>query len=334
MRATDPSEDPGPSGLDGSVLALRALGLGDALTGIPAMRGLRRGFPGRRLVLAAPPAVGGWLQRLGVVERVLPTAGLEPLRWPAGLPVRDLITVNLHGSGPLSHRLLGDLGPSEMIAFRNDEADHRTGPAWAPGEHEVDRWCRLVTEAGGCCDRDDLRLSPTRGRGRGGYVVIHPGAASGSRRWPAARWAELTRHLADAGREVVVTGGPAERGLGTVVTRAAPGTRDLSGALTLDGLTEVVAGAGLLVSGDTGVAHLATAFATPSVLLFGPTPPRHWGPAIDPHLHTVLWHGGLDGADREGDPHADVLDPALARITVDEVLAAVTTLLSGVLKAT
>ena len=50
------------------VLALRALGLGDALTGVPALRGLRRAFPGHRLVLAAPAGVGGWLRDLGRVR--------------------------------------------------------------------------------------------------------------------------------------------------------------------------------------------------------------------------------------------------------------------------
>ena len=55
------------------------------------------------------------------------------------------------------------------------------------------------------------------------------------------------------------------------------------------------------------------------MLLFGPTSPSQWGPIIDPELHTVLWHGR---ASPPGDPHGDAVDPALAAITVDEVLAA------------
>jgi hypothetical protein len=56
------------------------------------------------------------------------------------------------------------------------------------------------------------------------------------------------------------------------------------------------------------------------VLLFGPTSPRYWGPAIDSSLHTVLWHGNED---EPGDPHSSVIDPALATITGPEVLEAV-----------
>jgi ADP-heptose:LPS heptosyltransferase len=101
---------------------------------------------------------------------------------------------------------------------------------------------------------------------------------------------------------------------------------DAAGSLDLGALADVVGTASLLVSGDTGVAHLATAFGTPSVTLFGPTPPSTWGPAIDLDRHTVLWHGHPD---RPGDPHGDRLDPALATVTVDEVLDACERLLDG-----
>jgi ADP-heptose:LPS heptosyltransferase len=73
------------------------------------------------------------------------------------------------------------------------------------------------------------------------------------------------------------------------------------------------------VSGDTGVAHVATAYGTPSVLLFGPTPPDHWGPRIDSHLHRVL-HRPEPG-DPPGDPHGHTTDIRLRRIAVEDVLA-------------
>jgi ADP-heptose:LPS heptosyltransferase len=77
-----------------------------------------------------------------------------------------------------------------------------------------------------------------------------------------------------------------------------------------------------VVVGDTGIAHLATALATPSVVLFGPVPPSQWGPPASPR-HRVLWHPG-DG--RPGDPHAVRPEPRLLRITTNEVLHALATL--------
>lgn len=303
---------------EGDVLVLRALGLGDALTGVAPLRGVRRAWPDRRLVLAAPGGVGDWLAGLGVVDAVLPTDGLEPAwlsttpTWPGGH-----LAVNLHGRGPQSHRLLQATRPARLVAFGCPEAGHQ-GPRWEPEEHEVDRWCRLVRSAGGDCGPEDLRL-PGPGE-HGPAVVLHPGAASAARRWPADCWTDLACRLVRSGHPVVLTGSAAEERLCDSVVQQVPVARSLAGRLDLAGLADLVGAARLLVCGDTGVAHLATALGTPSVLLFGPTPPRWWGPAIDPERHTVLWHG-----EGPGDPHANRVDPALAAITPGEAWAAVTT---------
>ena len=90
----------------------------------------------------------------------------------------------------------------------------------------------------------------------------------------------------------------------------------LAGRTGLLALAAQVAAARLVVCGDTGTAHLASAFGTPSVVLFGPTPPSWWGPPPD-GPHRALWQGtGV------GDPWADRVDPALDAVTVDEVMAA------------
>jgi ADP-heptose:LPS heptosyltransferase len=184
------------------------------------------------------------------------------------------------------------------------------------------RWCRLVRSVGAECGLADLRVPelPAARPDSGGPVVLHPGAASRSRRWPPERFAAVARRLAARGEQIVVTGGPGERGLAAEVVRLAglPATVSTAGALDLPALAALVAGASLVVCGDTGVAHLATAVGTPSVLLFGPVKPSQWGPAIDVDRHPVLWHG-----DGTGDPHGDEPDPALLRIDVDEVLSAV-----------
>jgi ADP-heptose:LPS heptosyltransferase len=294
---------------------LRALGLGDAVSGVAALRGVRRAWPSGRLVLAAPEATGGWLRRLGLVDEVLPTSGLAPLHWPN--PDGPAIAVNLHGRGPRSHQTLQATSPGRLVAFRCLEAGYDDGPAWRQDEHEVERWCRLVRTAGGACGPEDLRLARRGVRRR--YVVVHPGAAAASRRWPAQRWTSVVDALVRRGLDVVVTGTTGERELCARV--ASGGARDASGALDLDDLADLVAGAMLVLCADTGVGHLATACATPSVLLFGPTPPAWWGPAIDPDQHVVLWHGS--SAMPVGDPHASALDPVLDRIGIGEVLDAV-----------
>jgi len=297
----------------GTVLALRALGLGDALTGIPALRGLRRAYPGARLVLAAPAAVGGWLRDLGVVDEVVPAAGPD-LHWER--PPPD-VAVNLHGRGPQSHQALLRLDPGRLVAFACPDAGHVDGPPWPAAAHEVDRWCSLVVDAGGDCGRDDLYLPAPPRRD---HVLLHPGASSGSRRWPVERWRALAGHLLRRGRKVVVTGSASEKALCAAVADD-PAVRDTAGTLDLPALADLVGSASLVVCGDTGVAHLATATGTPSVLLFGPVDPRHWGPVVDLDRHLVLWHP-REG-DPPGDPHAATVDPRLDRLQVDDVARAV-----------
>ncbi|TDD23747.1 glycosyltransferase family 9 protein [Kribbella turkmenica] len=293
------------------VLALRALGLGDALTAVPALRGLRRLAPDRPLLLAGPAGLGGWLAELGIVDDVVPVAGLSAQ--PPGRALGSHVAVNLHGRGPDSHRLLQESRPTDLLAFDCPAASHHSRTRWRSDEHEVDRWCRLVNAAGGHCTADDLRVS-VPGVVRDDVVVLHPGAAAGARRWPIDRWTAVARELRSDGADLVLTG--TERELCRAIARQVP-ANDASGDLPIGEFAGLVARAGLVLSTDTGIAHLATATGTRSVTLFGPTPPAFWGPAIDSDLHTVVHHGT-----GPGDPHAARTDEALLRISVQEVLTA------------
>jgi ADP-heptose:LPS heptosyltransferase len=307
-----------------TLLVLRALGLGDALTAVPALTGLRRARPQARLVLAGPPDIGAWFRDLGLVDGVLSANGRprlpDVLEWPLTWRRPDL-AVNLHGCGPQSHRLLSGLHPRRLVAFACPEAQFLGGPPWREEEHEVDRWCRLVQSIGGTCGRGDLFL-PAELRSApsfpGPTALVHPGAGSPARRWPVAGWAAVVTGLAARGWRVVVTGLGTEAPLCAEV--AAAGAVDLCGRQRISDLAGTVAGSGLVVTGDTGVAHLATALRRPSVLLFGPTSPDRWGPSADPALHRVLWHPEVASA---ADPHGSAVDPRLAAITSEEVLAAV-----------
>jgi glycosyl transferase family 9 (putative heptosyltransferase) len=309
------------------VLALRALGLGDALTGVPALRGLRRWAAPRPLVLAGPAAIGRWFQDLEIIDAWVDRPHLDS--GPAGLPPGRHDAVDLHGNGPRSRDVLKAGQPARLLGFGYPG---EPGPTWRADEHEVVRWCRLVAEWRAEGEPSDLvlpgaRTGVTRDEGRrGGPVVVHPGAASGSRRWPAERWGEVAAALMQDGSAVVVTAGPDEHELARSVAHRAEsqsrsGTATVAQGLSLPGLAELVAAASVVLSGDTGVAHLATALRTPSVVLFGPVSPAAWGPAIDLDRHIVLWHG-----DGSGDPHGRDVDPALDRIDVAEVLAAVSRL--------
>jgi ADP-heptose:LPS heptosyltransferase len=292
------------------ILALRALGLGDLATAVPALRGLRDAFPAEPPALAAPAGLAPLIDLIGGVGPLVPLDGLDS---PLPARLRPDIAVNLHGSGPQSHRLLLAARPAKLWAFANAEAGHDDGPSWDADEHEVARWCRLLGHYGVSCHQDDLGLAIPRIDVPRKTTIIHPGAKSGTRRWPPKRFAAVARALRRDGHRILVTASKGERELAARIAV----TPDEIPDTDLGELAALVAHARLVISGDTGISHLATAYGTPSVTLFGPMSPQRWGPPDRPY-HRKLWHGARsEPGDRPGPPH-----PALLAITVEEVLEA------------
>lgn len=335
-----------------SLLVLRALGLGDLLTAVPALRGIARAFPEHRRMLAAPRALAPLVRLVRLadgspaVHELLDLCLLAPgelaraaaqggAQAPGGAHLvlgqartgsfrpasrRLGAAVNLHGRGPQSHRLLLDARPERIIAFAHPEVPESwDGPRWRAGEHEVARWCRMLRESGIACDPHELAIDRPRAQpppSAHGATVIHPGAGSPARRWPVGRWAAVAAAERVVGRRVLVTGSPAEAPLAQAVAAGAglPPQAVLAGRTGVGQLAAVVAAAGRVVCGDTGIAHLATALGTPSVVLFGPTAPSEWGPPRSGR-YRVLWAG------TSGDPHGLSPDPGLLRIAVADVLS-------------
>jgi ADP-heptose:LPS heptosyltransferase len=107
--------------------------------------------------------------------------------------------------------------------------------------------------------------------------VIHALASAPDKTWPAERFLAVAERLErEMGLEPVFVGGPGEDL--PVFARY----RRLSGA-PLDEVKRLLAGASLFVGNDSGPAHMAAAFGVPSVVLFGSSDPRIWGPWRTPH---------------------------------------------------
>ena len=305
------------------LVALRALGLGDLLTGVPALRALAAAHPEHHRMLAMPRELAPLAHLSGAVHEVIDTRPLE--RLDPRLRGAD-VAVNLHGRGPESHGVLVHASPKRLVGFAQPAVRGcGEGPEWHPGEHEVLRWCRMLAESGIAADPTLLDIEPPPLRvpeAMRGLTIVHPGAASGARRWPAARFAAVARAEADGGRRVAVTGSRGEVGLAREVARAAglPPGAALAGRTGLRELAALVSSAGRVVCGDTGVAHLATALRTPSVVLFGPVSPAEWGPPPERPWHRALWAG------ERGDPHAHRPAAGLLSITVEAVLGALAAL--------
>ncbi len=191
-------------------------------------------------------------------QSALPTALVLRL---AGVPWVGAISEDYPGSLlDLRHRPAEEDVPEPERALALAEA---SGGRLPPGDDG-----RLAV-------RDDVRdaVPPVPGP----YVVLHPGTSVPARAWPPGAYRDLCELLVRAGHRVVVTGTADER----EVTAYVAGTDglDLGGWTDLAGLAATLAGAEVVVVGNTGPAHLAAAVGTPVVSLFAPTvPAARWAP--------------------------------------------------------
>lgn len=255
------------------LVALRAAGVGDLLTAVPAIRALAA--DSGPVTLAAP----AWLHALAPlipgVEAAVDVDGLQPATRLDGA-----LAFNLHGRGPQSHTALLAGGPRDLVAFHCPHV-WEYGPQWFIDEHEPERqrFCRLLEWVGIPADPDQLMIRRPQAQSVvNDAIVLHVGGTDTDRRWPAESFAELARRL--RGEEIVVTGGPGDllTAQRTAVMAGLDPDRVLAGRLALDEFAAVVATARLVVTGDTGAAHLAHAYETPSVVIFGPASAGQWGP--------------------------------------------------------
>jgi heptosyltransferase-1 len=113
--------------------------------------------------------------------------------------------------------------------------------------------------------------------GVGAFAILNPGAGWGAKRWPAERYGEVARGLADLGVRSILNYGPCEEGLVKAAEAAGAGTaRAMS--CTLTELIALTRRARLFIGGDTGPLHLAAALRVPVVAIYGPTDPARNGP--------------------------------------------------------
>lgn len=112
------------------------------------------------------------------------------------------------------------------------------------------------------------------------WIAVHPGAQWQTKRWPAAKYAEVLKRIQerfDAG--VALVGSGAERPICDEIAAALPGgVVNLAGETSLLQLAALLRRAKVMLSNDSGPMHLAAALGTRCVSLFTCTSPRRAGP--------------------------------------------------------
>ena len=154
------------------------------------------------------------------------------------------------------------------------------------------------------------------------FVVMNPGAGWGAKQWPAERYGNVARRLAEWGLGSLVNFGPGEGILARAVEATSDGAAE-SISCSLSQLIALTRRASLFLGGDTGPMHLAAALDVPVVALFGPTNPARNGPFATQSI-VLRSASSITSHARRKEPEQGLLE-----ITVDQVVAAAKKLLGA-----
>jgi ADP-heptose:LPS heptosyltransferase len=293
------------------ILVLRLERIGDLLMALPALADLRslaesadidlvvgewnlslaRAFPSVTRVEALSAR---WLARdsHGDRGRGLPRLLGEAIRWRSRRydlainlepDVRSNLLLAASGSRWCTGWASGGGGPLLDLALDFDPRAHTSDNARrlvsATFQQPIATHCSpyLAIPDQAARDADD-RL---RRRTRGPLIGIHASGGRHVKQWAPARFAEVAERLArQLNATIVLTGGPGDRALVDVLRSAVPPEQviDVAGEIDLLNLAAVVQRLNVLVTGDTGPMHVATAVGTPVVAIFGASNPVRYGP--------------------------------------------------------
>jgi lipopolysaccharide heptosyltransferase II len=127
----------------------------------------------------------------------------------------------------------------------------------------------------------DRRAGALVAGARSPLVGVHASAGRLSKQWHVDRFADVARTVATRhGATIVLTGSAADRPMVSGLARRLTGIPfiDVAGTLDLPALAALLSRLDVVVTGDTGPMHLASALDVPVVALFGPSDPRRYGP--------------------------------------------------------
>jgi lipopolysaccharide heptosyltransferase II len=308
-----------------NILCVRLDNMGDVLMCTPAMRAIRESLPGSTMTLLASGsgvAVAPFIPEIDAVIRYAPPWMKSSQPHDAACDLQMVQTLREHAfdaavifttysQSALPAAMLCYLAGIPLRLAHCRENPYQLLTNWIRDpepeqnlRHETRRQLDLVAQIG-CRTaneklsfnvNDDDRMSVQHLLRESGidthkpWVLVHPGATAPSRRYPATHWSHVIAQLAYNNIDVVLTGDGSEAELIATIMRDVPhaeGVRSMAGKLDLGQLGAAISLASVIVSNNTGPAHMAAAIGTPLVDLYALTNPQHTPWQVP---HRVLFH--------------------------------------------
>ena len=288
-------------------LIVRLGALGDIIQALPVAAALRDRYPKARIDWVADERYAELLALVPVIDRriVLKTNSLPLLSritdlrasllrepYDVAIDVQGLIKSAAVARLSKAPRVVGFDAPHLREAAARLCYTETSGPV-QPG-HVIEKNLALAATLGAEVSPvrfplevpESVALDQLRAKGViagcAPFVVLNPGAAWPNKRWPPERFGEVGQWLRrELGLLSVVTWGVGERSVAEAVVAGSGGAAQLAPVTRIADLAAIFRESKLVVSGDTGPAHLAAALGTPVVGLHGPTDPIRNGPWLE-----------------------------------------------------
>ena len=281
-----------------NILIVRLGALGDVVHAVPAAAALRKAFPEAGIDWLVDAKHRDIVDLVTAIDRTITLDSPTLAGWTTVLRAlrRTSYDIAIDLQGLLKSAVLArGSGASRVVGFSIWHLREKTARPFysdahkAEGGHVIAKNLRLLRAVG--VEDDEIRFpladvaSPALERLRQAvpagrpFALLNAGAAWPNKRWPPERFGELASFLRDAcGLTPVVLWGPGEERLADTVIAASSNTAIAAPATGIADLVALARASALIVSGDTGPLHIATAVGTPTVSLFGPTDPERNGP--------------------------------------------------------
>jgi len=287
------------------VLVIRLRSIGDTVLSTPSLFALRRFLPNAEIDILLEDWVAPVLEGSELVDKMISIGKGSMSRVNTAFQLRRSkydVVFNLHG-GTTSTFLTRFTGARHRIGYKNYQYSSlytdllsSSSDFWEEGKtHSAEQQLALLGFAGvPVSDRPRTLLRAGREAsekignllGQSGVVeekfaLIHPSTAFFTKQWAPENFARVAEYLAAAGVKRVAVASKAEIDTLNKVIEASRVPIIAFDDLSLPQITALAAKAEVFVGNDSGIAHIAAAVGTPTVVIFGSSNRDHWRPWTD-----------------------------------------------------
>jgi lipopolysaccharide heptosyltransferase II len=326
-----------------SILIIRPGGIGDAVLLSPAIRSIRHKYPDIKITILAEKRNAGVFSMIPGIDSLL--CYDRPGELLQVLQRRFDVVIDTEQSHRLSAVVARFVPASVKIGFDTNERRRMFTHVmpYSHDDYETLSFAHLLMPLG--IDAVDISMEPPflvipdaasvkadmllESRHGQSFVTIFPGASIPERQWGADRFRLVAEMLAIFDIAVVVVGGKADFQQGEQIVSGNLGL-NFAGQTSLAETAAVIQKSSLLVSGDSGVLHIAVGLGIPTVSLFGPGRAAKWAPRGERHLVINKRLSCSPCTTFGTTPPCPYNAKCMKDIAADEVVNAVTMLLTSV----